>query len=183
MVWLQPPPEANLKNGKIWRANKAIYGLADGPSYFFKTLDRFLREDDVWGNQAGFISQPTEVGPCLYKITEYMGSNTGPVTGLMTTHVDDILVAAGANVVELVGRVLDVRFDQLNRKRLTVTTPFKHCGVQIDKTSDGISVDQRAYAMSLETLPRNKSADQKQLILEHELDGVRNKLGQLTYIT
>ena len=37
--------------------------------------------------------------------------------------------------------------------------------------------------MSLETLPRNKSADQKQLVLENELDGVRNKLGQLSYIT
>ena len=41
LVWLRPPPEANLRYGKIWRANKAIYGLADGPSYFFKTLGRF----------------------------------------------------------------------------------------------------------------------------------------------
>ena len=71
LVWLQPPPEANLRSARVWRANKAIYGLADGPSYFFKTLDRFLREDEVWTNQAGFISQPTEVDPCLYKITEY----------------------------------------------------------------------------------------------------------------
>ena len=37
--------------------------------------------------------------------------------------------------------------------------------------------------MSLETLPRNKSAGQKRLVLENELDGVRNKLGQLIYIT
>ena len=63
LVWLQPPPGANLRGARVWRANKAIYGLADGPSYFFKTLDRFLREDEVWTQQAGFIFQPSEVGP------------------------------------------------------------------------------------------------------------------------
>ena len=48
------------------------------------------------------------------------------------------------DIVELVGKVLDVRFGQLKHKRLTKTTPFKHCGMQIEKTSDGISIDQRA---------------------------------------
>ena len=143
LVWLRPPQVANLKNGKIWRANKAICGLADGPSYFFKTLGRFLREDEVWGNQAGFIFQRTEVDPCLDKITEYMGvsgegvmgPDTGEVLGLMTTHVDYILIAASENVVGLVGKVLDVRFGQLKHKRLTNITPRKHCGAQIEKNA------------------------------------------------
>ena len=65
-----------------------------------------------------FFFQPTEGDPCLYKITEYSPagensreSNPGNVIGLMTTHVDDFLIAGNANVVDLVGRVLDIRFD------------------------------------------------------------------------
>ena len=50
-----------------------------------------------------------------------MGPDTGKVLGLMTTHVDDILIAASGNVVELVGAVFDVTFDQLKHKRLTKT--------------------------------------------------------------
>ena len=190
LVWLQPPLEANLRSTRVWRANKAIYGLADGPSYFFKTLDRFLREDEVWTNQAGFIFQPTEVEPCLYKITEYSLAGGDPrefppgnVIGLMTTHVDDILIAGNAHVVNLVGEILDIRFDKLKHRRLTATMPLKHCGMQIEQTSEGIALDQRAYTLSIDVLSYNKSADPKQPLLESELDGVRNKLGQLTYIT
>ena len=95
-----------------------------------------------------------------------MGPDTGRVLGIMTTHVDDIPIAASENVVELVGKILDVRFGQLKRKGLTNTTPFKHCGMQIEKTPDGLSIDQRAYTLPVETLPRNKSVGQKQLVVE-----------------
>ena len=190
LVWLQPPVEANLRHSKIWRANKAVYGLADGPSYFFKTLDRFLREDEVWSTQAGFIFQPTEVDPCLYKITEYHSSGVsdgdsspGKVIGLMTTHVDDILLAGTSDVVHLVGRILDVRFETLKHRRLTPTVPLKHCGMQIELTPEGIVLNQRAYTLSIDALPYNKHSDPKGIVSERELDGVRMRLGQLTYIT
>ena len=64
-----------------------------------------------------------------------MEPGKGRVWGLMTTHVDDILIAANESVVELVGRVLDVRFGQLKHKRLTTTTPFKHCGTPFKLTT------------------------------------------------
>ena len=38
-----PPPEAGVGSGHLWRARKAIYGLAHGPNAFYRTLDDFLR--------------------------------------------------------------------------------------------------------------------------------------------
>ena len=103
----------------------------------------------------------------MYEITEYSSvfdndsqeSNPGKVIGLMTTHVDDILIAGNESVIDLVGRALDVRFDKLKHRRLTASMPLKHCGMQIEQTSEGIALDQRAYTLSIDALSYNKNAD------------------------
>ena len=70
----------------------------------------------------------------------------------MTTHVDDILIAGTADVVHLVGKILDIRFDALEHRRLTTTMPLKRCGMQIEQTSEGFVLDQRAYTLSIDAL-------------------------------
>ena len=62
---LFPPPEAGVGQCHLWRARKAIYGLAGGRAGFCRTLGDFLRRGDVCETQAGSTFAQTAADPCV----------------------------------------------------------------------------------------------------------------------
>ena len=64
-IWLTRLMLANLKADEVLLAEKAIYGLAVGPSDFFRTADTFLRHNALRGTRTGYGILLSALDPCL----------------------------------------------------------------------------------------------------------------------
>ena len=103
----------------------------------------------MWETQAGFIPVQTTLDPCVYKIGKvpewegsYLASDPGvgdgeEIAGLMSTHVDDILLVADDATREMVGQALDVRSDSLERR-----SPFTRCGLFVSEDEGSLQINQ-----------------------------------------
>ena len=70
-----PSAEAGVSQGKLRRARRANYGLANGPGAFYRTLDDSLRKGEVWEPQVGSSSVQAAIDTCERRIA--MAPETG----------------------------------------------------------------------------------------------------------
>ena len=103
-------------------ARRVIYGIAEGPIAFYRTLDDFLRRKEVWETRVGFSFVQTALHPSAYKSFKVFGEGDsslssdpgvdggGGIADPMSVH------GAGDRAREMVGRVAVIRFNQLKRR-------------------------------------------------------------------
>ena len=75
-VYIRPPPEFNLPNGKLLRLNKPLYRLSDAGDYWSVTITDFTMEDQ--------LMQPTTLD-----ISLFFKKTDGKLSGMSGFVVDD----------------------------------------------------------------------------------------------
>ena len=155
-----------MGHGHLWRGRKAISGSADGSSAFYHTLGDFSRRGEVWGTHGGFTFAQTALDPSVYAIAKvrereapYLVSDPGidgggEVVGLTSSHVDDPLLVAGDASRELVGQVLDKRFDSPGHR----SPPFTHCGPFVSAGRRSRQNDKSSNILGVGPIGRNKNS-------------------------
>lgn len=129
-LYVKPPKEAETE-GKLWLMIKPGYGLLDAGRLFYLEVDSKLREfgmEKVTGDEAF-----------------YMLRADNKLCGLIVLHVDDFL--GGGNQV-FRKQVLDRVYSHFKCSKREVNT-FRFTGLDIKRSSGGISVDQNAYAETI----------------------------------
>ena len=131
-IYMRPPPGAGCPPGKVWLILKALYGLADSPLLWHKTLVDFLKT-------LGYKQSSHD--PCLmYKVT----SDTFTI---LTMIVDDILIASKqkAHADELV-KALSAKFrtKDLGKPEYIIGLHIKH-----DQEKSELLLNQELYLKTI----------------------------------
>ena len=172
-LWLVPPRESGVKDDSLWKCKKAIYGLSDAPSEFHRTMSDYILKEKTWQDDLGLQIVETELDKCLY--TAWRGDDS---VGMLSTHVDDILIAGEARFINEFIRTMELRFGVLKKEQ----APFHHCGVRISEQKGGFVLDQNEYCDRLEPV-QGAYGEEDDLVSESVLDAVRTQIGKLTYMT
>ena len=139
-IFVKPPHEANVPEGKFWRLKKCCYGLIDaGRSFFLKHGNEL--------NKLGMETLKMDPACSLYftdksKIT----SEHRDLKGTIGTHVDDTI---GLGSHELFENVID-EMKQKFKYGSHNSPPFKYTGLAVNVSNDGIKIDQDKYIDELE---------------------------------
>ena len=147
---------------------KASYGLVDAPLAWqlslFETLEeggccQSLLDENMWHKKC-----PT----------------TGRLQGVLTTHVDDIAVAANDNFLNEQYKFLTSRFGKISEEK----PPFQHCGARYSQTGSTFQIDQQEFIDSMKILDlKDFGNDMNRLLNPKEVSMFRSVLGGLLWIT
>ncbi len=111
-VSVQPPKEAAVDSGTVWRLKKAAYGLGGAAKEWYETLSKVLLSMGL---------KKSRNDPALF----YYEKN-GKVKEIMAVHVDDFLFGGDKDFENLMGVL---------KKKIVISTHikncFKFCGLQI----------------------------------------------------
>ena len=129
-VIVQPPKEAKLPKGKLWKLQVPLYGLNDASLQFFLKCRDILLELGCF--------------QCLVDPALFFKRNTrNELIGVMALHVDDFLHCGTEEFVREVPRKLAAIF-KMGRTEQKV---FKYVGYNITQADDySIKVDQDDFA-------------------------------------
>ena len=132
-VYVKPPAEAEIP-GKFWLMVKPGYGLYDAGRLWYLEVDKKLKD---WG---------------MEKVTGdeafYMFRKENKLCGMIVLHVDDFL--GGGNQI-FRKEILDKVYSNFKCSKREVNK-FRFTGVDIKKTSGGISIDQNEYAATIKKI-------------------------------
>ena len=164
-IFIMPPKEA--ETWKIWKLNKCIYGLVDGPRMWYIELRDTLVGLDVK------ISTYDESFMFLF--------TQGKLAGIMAVHVDDLMFSGNKSFEEKVIGGLKRKF----RLSTEAEVEFCYTGLDIKQTQSGILVSQLGYVDQISKIEIDKSrVNQNMLpINEMEKQQLRTVCGQLLWVS
>eukprot|EP00435_Cladocopium_sp_Y103_P007263 s3374_g2.t1 len=145
---------------------KPAYGLVDAPLAWQMSLHSGLREDQ--GIQS-----------LLDENMRFWKSPQG-LTGVLTTHVDDIACTGTDHFLTTEFAQLTKRFGKLSEQK----PPFQHCGCRYREVNDGYSMDQQEFINNMKVLDLNHlGKDMSRALTPQETTLFRSVLGGLLWIT
>ena len=169
-IYLRPPRNTNPLIGadenSVWHLNKAAYGLVDAPRKFYdgfmKTLVR-----------AGMKRSLTDFGLFYYR-------NGNKTSGIVVTHVDDILYAGSDEFLNTI--IDDVKHKYKFGK--IKTNHFDYCGSTITyvKTRKTISISQSHYATKVSCPKLDAKYPPEDPLQQEQYATFRSVLGQLNWL-
>ena len=98
LVYLDPPKEANVPPGYIWKLSKCVYGLTDASRSWYLTLRKELLKSGV------VVSKYDQA-----IFTWYFGNK---LHGIIVTHVDDFCFAGSEIYQTRVVNTVVIRLDE-----------------------------------------------------------------------
>ena len=131
-VYLQPPKEAGLAEGRLWKLKRCLYGLNDAARQFFQSVvDSMI--------QLG--CQQSRYDPALFFLKQ-----NGDLVGMMASHIDDFLHAGTDEFDEMIMKKLRMRIlpGKLEEGE------FHYVGFKVKQNEAGILVDQSEYIEEIE---------------------------------
>jgi hypothetical protein len=131
-IYLRPPKELGIEDGKLLKLKKALYGIKQAPRQFNKLINAFLVS-------LGFIRSISD--NCIY------ARFRGDETIILVLYVDDLIIA-GSSMAEIntVKRALSQEYEMKDLGKL------EWClGMQISQSLNRrtVTLDQQTYAKSL----------------------------------
>ena len=140
-VLLEPPMEANVPTGHVWRLRKPLYGLKEASLKWYESLM------DILESHGGIR---TTIDPCLVMFTSMR-----KLCGMMAIHVDDICYAGTRKWKEGFVPELGKRFPFASEKHGSFTYIGLEVSTLLSEDGDivGIYVSQKEYIESLEVVP------------------------------
>ena len=164
-VFLKPPKEAGNTEGKLWKLNKAVYGLNDASRVWYFTVRNFLLN-------LGCTQVRSE--PAMFYW--YKGNK---FCGIFVMHVDDFLwggsIEFESSVIEEIKKEFKIGSQEAGA--------FKYVGLDIQQTNDGIVLGQSSYLETVENIPieRGKYED-SDTVNKNDSDNLRTLVGQLNWL-
>jgi hypothetical protein len=161
-VYVEPPKD--LKEGKIWKLKKPLYGLDAASRKFWLCVKEIFKKEgysNVDGDEAF-----------------YFFWDDGVLAGMILTHVDDFNIMWTCKFVDIVVEIL--------MKDLKVSKVEKNCfrftRVDIEKTAEGIEISMEDYAKTIEKLENIRVAKPDDILTRTELQVFRNYTGKLSWL-
>ena len=167
-VFINPPTDAR-KSGIIWKLNKPMYGLGDSSRKWYFTLKNHL------------ITMGCEISQLDKTVFRFYDNNK--LSGILVTHVDDVLYAGNTKFQQTVVRSVINTF-KISRQFIGA---FIYLGLSVcqNKESGEIIVDQNEYAKSITPVllsPSRKKALESALN-EDEKASYQSTLGKLLWLS
>ena len=168
-VYVQPPREAGVKEGKIWKLRVSLYGLQDASLRFHWKVRSVFKE-------MGLVQ--SKLDPAVF----YQKNSKGEVSGIIGSHVDDFMIAGtdewSKKMVEEIGNKFELGTVERDN--------FLYCGHRVIQDKDGnITMDQNEYASEVKELyisPQRKREDQE-LVTEAERKQMRAYAGKIGWLS
>ena len=132
-LFLEPPVEFK-QEGKVWKLNRCIYGLADAPRAWYEKVVEELRD------LGGVLSR--------YDQSLFLWHVNGSLDGIVVLHVDDFIYCGSDSWLVSVVMQIEEKFEVGRQSYNT----FKYLGLMVKQNSEFITVDQQAYTESLKPL-------------------------------
>ena len=163
-VFIVPPKEA--ETWKIWKLNKCIYGLVDGPRMWYIELRDTL------------VNLKAEVSS--YDESFMFWRENGKLGGILAVHVDDLMFSGSETFQREVIGGLKKKF----RLSTEVEVEFVYTGLDIKQTQAGILVSQLGYADQITPIDIDKTRLNKNTlpINDKEKQQLRTVCGQLLWV-
>ena len=140
-VFVRPPRECRA-SGMIWKMVKRAYGFVDASRGFYIELEKTLLNLGCTTSQSD---------PAMYL---YFSSVTGLLSGMILTHVDDLIHGSGDQEFhDNIMYHLKLRFQFGSEEE----ADFTYVGMHVIQDEGAIHVDQNHYIEELE-VPYQKSS-------------------------
>ena len=164
-VFIIPPKEAETR--KIWKLNKCIYGLVDGPRMWYVELRDTLVKLNV------VVSSYDESFMFWY--------DEGKLEGIIAVHVDDLMFSGSKKFEREVIGELKKKF----RLSTEVEVEFAYTGLDVKQTQSGILVSQLGYADQISRIKIDPTRVNRNTlpINEEEKQQLRTVCGQLLWVS
>ena len=161
-VYIIPPKEADTD--KIWRLKKTVYGLADASRTWYLRVREELEKFGV------LVSTYDEA-------VFYWRTDKG-LEGLICCHVDDFLWGGTERFKEEVIDQTKETFEISKEDKGNL----KYIGLEIKQSKDQITVSQKKYIESLETIQIEKNIGKEEELNKKDKRRLRGTVGQLNWI-
>ena len=128
-----------LRPSQLLRVRKGVFGLAESPRRWFDKMNGDITREGLRldsGDMAYF--KPSPLDACVFMLQV---NGEGPPLAYLTTHVDDILVAAPKNLNGLIRNELSRRFPISDWE----LDEFDYVGSHIRNDLEGIHITQAGY--------------------------------------
>ena len=162
-VYLKPPPEANVCDGKIWKLKHCLYGLNDAARQFYNSVKEELIK-------LGCVQ--SKLDPALFFLR-----HNGKLTGMIGCHIDDFLHAGEIHFDRTV-------MDKLRNRFLAgkmEDTQFTYVGFGIKQTDESIILDQSEYMKELEYVNQNRASQKHGELNQTEQSLLRSQVGRINW--
>ena len=161
LVYLEPPKEANVPPGYIWKLSKCVFSLSDASRFWYLTLkEELLKSGAVVSKYDQAI------------FTWYFRDK---LHGIIVTHVDDFCFA-GLEIFQ--AKVIE-RFHHLFKIKSEEISEFQYIGLSIKESKDNIKIGQNEYVKKLKCIPVEGSKILWEAISTTEVTETRQLIGQL----
>ncbi len=164
-VYIIPPKEAEVEEGKIWKLIHCLYGLNDAARQFYSSVVEELTR---------LKCIQSHLDPAMFFLKE--GDR---LVGMIVSHVDDFLHCGEERFEKEVMARLRERF--LAGK--LESGHFRYVGFDILQQKEGITLDQTGYVEEMEctTLNPQRAAQKQDLLTPAELTVLRGLVGRLNW--
>ncbi len=163
-VFIIPPKEA--ETNKLWKLNKCIYGLVDGPRMWYEELRDTLigLKMDVSSYDDSFL---------------FLHNGKNELSGVIAVHVDDLMFSGDEHFQTTVILALKRKF----KISTEVETDFTYTDLRISQSTSGITVSQVSYIdqMTEIEIDSNHKHMNKHPINETERRMLRTACGQMLW--
>lgn len=137
-VFIKPPEEAGVKDGRIWKLRKCLYGLADASRQFYISVREVLLKSGCKHS--------------IYDASFFFFKSDRGLEGIIVSHIDDFLHAGTDIFQDKIIKSLVENFTAGKEEEKT----FSYVGLQIRQEFNGIYVDQLQYIDNLEIKKTDK---------------------------
>ena len=165
-ICIQPPKEAKVEYGKVWKLKRCLYGLNDAARKFYDSVVMEL-------SNLGCTKSMSDPALFYYK-------KNGVICGILVSHIDDFL-HAGDSVFETdVMQKLRCRF--VAGKLLE--SDFSYVGFQVKQNSKGIMIDQTQYLeqMKVPVVPAERKLNKMEELTSSEYTLFRSVVGSMNWV-
>ena len=165
-VFIKPPKEAEVDEGKLWQLKRCLYGLNDAARQFFESVVDILKDLGCYQSQHD---------PALF----YMKQDN-KLVGMFVSHIDDFLHAGEKIFDELV-------IDKLTNRFLAgklETGHFHYVGFGVIQTADSVVIDQNDYLtdFNIEVINPMRAVKKNQSLNDNELTQLRSLVEKLNWL-
>ena len=164
-IYLKPPKEAKCP-GRLWRLNKAVYGLDDASRFWYFRVKEEL----------------TRLGckKSKYDSSLFVSHDQNGLQGIIIVHVDDFMWSGTESFKESV----IMKFKQTFKISKEGESNFKYLGVEIQQSQSGLYVSLKEYLGKLKEIDikADRRQDKHSLITEDEREELRSVIGKLNWL-
>ena len=151
----------------VWVLKKSAYGLCDAPRKWYESLMKTL----------------VGAGMCrsLTDFSQFFHKTDGKLTGMVVTHVDDILYCGTDKFLsDVMGRVkTQYKYGSESKNS------FQYCGsmISFDKSAGKITVSQDHYAQSISFPKLDTKYPSEDFLSQEHFNSFRSCLGKLNWLS